>query len=133
MIESIDYSDDKYNILFTLNHIFSALSFATGIIVLITFYKNLPKCSNIGRMAFLLNCSNLVYTITNFITLFTEKSQTFCAIDGLFRTSSTLSILFWATKIALTGYRAITSNNYNPNQKVDYVAGFIIPLVLGFT
>ncbi len=114
--------------LYIVNYTFTALSLTSGIFVIYAFFKTWRRWTYSGKMIIYLTLSSLLYSLTNLLTLFDADLSAVCNIDGFLRTFSTLSSFFWATKIAFTAYRAISSPNYNPHSNARACLGIFLPL-----
>ena len=114
--------------LYIINYTFTALSLTSGVIVIYAFFKTWRCWTHSGKMIIYLTLSNLLYSLTNLLTLLDSGLLFVCNLDGFLRTFSTLSSFFWATRIALTAYRAISSPDYNPHSNAGAYLGILLPL-----
>jgi len=128
--DDFDIDDDEITTLLKINEAFTSISLVAGLIVLFLFIKTWKTCSQVGKMGFFLTLANLIYTITNLLPILYRGLFSNCTLDGTLRTFSILSCIVWATKIAITAFRALIRRDYNPNTPIGMIWGFAVPMVV---
>jgi len=127
MNDDTHLSTSDLKTLYIINYAFTTLSLVSGTFVIYAFVKTWKRWTYSGKMIIYLTSSNLLYSITNLLTLADPELPFVCDLDGFLRTFTTLSSFFWATKIALTAYRAISSQHYNPHDNAGAITGILLP------
>jgi len=129
--EDEDISPQQKALLLGISYPITTLSLVAGLAVLTLFIRTWKNCSQIGKMGFCLTLANLIYTLTNLLPIILNSSADyFCYVDGPLRMFSTLSCIVWATKIAITAFRALVTEEYHPSHPLGVVWGFAVPVVV---
>jgi len=128
--DSLDISDEEADLLLALNDTFTLISLIAGIIISILFIRSWSTITNVGKMSFYLTISNLIYTFTNFLPFIYRGYFLWCNVDGFIRTFSTLACIVWATKIALTAFRAVITQELYTKSSVNILVGFGLPILV---
>ena len=113
-----------------IKHIISAFSFIGCSLIIVFFLRTRKFWTFSGKLIIFLVSSNLIYSITNLISLFYKDFYQTCKVDGPFRTFSILSSFYWAGRISLLAFRAIVSKEFDPNKSMGYILGITVPLVI---
>jgi len=131
--ETDDITKGQKITLLIISYSITLLSLTAGISILTLFIRTWHTCTQIGKMGFCLTLANLIYSVTNLLPLVLDSSSednSFCLFDGPLRMFSTLSCIVWATKIAITAFRALVTEEYHSSHPLGITWGFIIPALV---
>ncbi len=89
----------------TINIVAASLSFIGCVGLFYTVIKQ-PIFTVGMKMVIFLNIGDLMFTIANFLTPFSQSHAEICTLEGMLREFSLLFALMWSSSISLLSYKS---------------------------
>jgi len=130
----MDALSHSYNPKITTLNLFTSTLSLIGCIGLFYSVIKQPVFTVGMKMVIFLNIGDLLFTIANFLTLFSVKSDDICTLEGVLREFSLMFALMWSASISLLSYKStFLVTGFSPRRYYAISAAICITACLGLS